>query len=250
MAKTLSFSESSKGWVSFHSYEPEWMDRLGNTFFSFKNGNLYKHDDSGFRAQFYGNNYSQHVTYMSNEAPSDVKLFKNIRLESNYGGWTATLTSELESGQIGSTKWENEEGMKYAYIRRTSGDSLNFNELSVLGIGELESVVAANQYNFNFDIPNQVGANNADNTGGDDLYFLDGSLVKLIGTIDTYDGTQINTIATTNLPEAGDFCFVVKDAVAESYGLRGYYAKIKLSSGSNNFVELFAANSEVFKSYM
>jgi len=250
MANTLSFSEYSKGWVSFHSYEPEWMDRLGNTFFTFKNGNLYKHDDNSLRGNFYGDNYNQHVTYVSNEAPSDVKVFKNLKLESNYTLWYATLNSDLESGSIDATKWKNEEGLKYAYIRRNGSDILNFNELSILGIGELESIVAQNQYNFNFKIPNQVGANNADNVGGDVLYFLDNNTVKEIGRIDTVDGTQIDTIASVFTPSVGDFCFVAKDAVAESFGLRGYYAKIKLESGSNGFVELFAANSEVFKSYM
>ena len=43
MATTLSYNETTKGWVSFHSYEPEWMERLGADFYSFKDGNIYKH---------------------------------------------------------------------------------------------------------------------------------------------------------------------------------------------------------------
>ena len=48
----------------------------------------------------------------------------------------------------------------------------------------------------------------------------------------------------------GDFGFIAKNSQSESYGVRGYYSKIKLISNDTSFVELFAANSEVFKSYM
>ena len=40
---TITYDEINKGWTSFHSYEPEWMERLGNRFYTFKNGNVYIH---------------------------------------------------------------------------------------------------------------------------------------------------------------------------------------------------------------
>ena len=40
------------------------------------------------------------------------------------------------------------------------------------------------------------------------------------------------------------------DAQSESFGLRGYHAMITLKNNSTDFIELFASNSEVFKSYM
>ena len=62
MATTITYDEINKGWTSFHSYEPEWMDRLGNNFYSFKNGNIYLHDSNSTRTEFYGEAYGCNVT--------------------------------------------------------------------------------------------------------------------------------------------------------------------------------------------
>lgn len=45
------------------------------------------------------------------------------------------------------------------------------------------------------------------------------------------------------------FMFVAKNTVAESYGLKGYYAKIKLSNTESRPIELFAVNSDISKSF-
>jgi hypothetical protein len=42
---------------------------------------------------------------------------------------------------------------------------------------------------------------------------------------------------------------VVKDAVAESYGARGYYMETTLTNTDTEAVELFAISSQIFKSY-
>lgn len=251
MATTITYNDGAKGWTSFHSYEPEWMQNLGSDFFTFKNGNLYKHDANSTRTNFYGTSYGCSLTFSSNKGPSDVKLYKTLKLETNSSAWYASLTSEMETGEIGSQnnlKFVDKERMMYGYIRRKSSDKLNFNELSILGIGELQSS-SGNDYVFSKDIPNQVSANNTDGVGGDELYFNDGT-TKLIGTIDSVSGKTITVSSTANTPTVSDFCFVVKNAQSESYGLRGYYAEITLTNKSTGYVELFASNSEVFKSYM
>ena len=43
---TITYDEINKCWTSFHSYEPELMERLGNRFYTFKNGNVYIHEDN------------------------------------------------------------------------------------------------------------------------------------------------------------------------------------------------------------
>lgn len=251
MATTISFSEDTKGWVSFHSYHPEWMARLGSSFYSFKNGNIYKHDTNSIRNEFYGVTYSTSVTFSANKAPSDVKVFKTLKLETNSSAWYADLDSQMETGEVGTSsnlKFVDKESLKYGYIRRKANDDLNFNELSITGIGELTSS-NGNDYTFSATIPNQISANNADGIGGDELYFDDGTTQR-VGTISAITGSVITVASTINAPGSGDFCFVVKDAQAESYGLRGYYSKIKLTNDSTDYVELFASNAEVFKSYM
>lgn len=250
--RTITFDEVYTAWTSFHSYEPEWMERLGTNFYTFKGGELYIHDENESRTNFYNKAYGCSITYSSNKNPSDVKVFKTIGLETNSDTWYATLSSEQEAGAIGSSGnllFDNKEGFKYAHIRRNSGNSLDFNKLSILGIGELQVIPGANQYEFTNQVPNQVNANNADSIGGDVLYFNNGSTQE-IGVIDSFTGNTITTVSSTNTPSVNDFCFVVKNAESESYGLRGYHATITLNNNSTSFVELYGANAEVFKSYM
>lgn len=252
MADTITYSESVQGWTSFHSYEPEWMVGLGAQFFTFKNGNLYKHDENDVRMEFYGSQYQMKITFVSNEGPSDVKVFKTLKLETNNKNWAADLESEMELGEIGAigaTKFEDKENMMYGYIRRKASDDLNFNELSIVGIGNVVSI-SGNDYTFSYDIPNQISANNTDGVAGDKLYFLDSGNATLIGVIDSISGKVISTVSSAATPAAGDFLFVAKNPQSESYGLRGYYSSIELINATTSKVEIFAANAEVFKSYM
>jgi hypothetical protein len=249
MGKTISYSKEVKGWTSFHSYVPEWMENLGAEFFSFKNGNLYKHDSNQNRTEFYGVSYGCSVTYSSNKGPSDVKVYKALKLETNSDSWYASLQSELESGEIGSAsnlKFVNKEGMQYGYVRRVSTDTLNFNELSIHGLGTVTNI-AGNIITISAVVPNQISANNTDGVGGDSLYFGNGTLA---GIIDSFGGNSITLSAIVNTPNIGDFVFAAKNPQSESYGLRGFHSKVTLKNDSTNFVELFAGNAEVFKSFM
>lgn len=250
--RTLTYDEVYNAWTSFHAYTPEWIERLGGNLYSFKDGELYEHDANEVRSNFYGQNYGCSVTYSSNKGPSDVKLFKTISLESNSNQWYATISSELESGRIGSSgniKFQGKEGFRYAYIRRNAGDELDFNKLSVIGIGNLQSSPGTNQYKFSKKIPNQITANNTDGNGGDKLYFNNGTS-RIIGIIDSISNDTITTVSSDNTPSVSDFCFIAKNSEAESFGVRGYHAKVTLTSDSTSALELYGANSEVFKSYM
>ena len=173
-------------------------------------------------------------------------------MESNNSNWYATLNSEIETGVIGSStniKFIDKEGVQYAYIRRNSSSLLDFNELSIIGIGNLQSTPGSNQYQFTGDIPNQISANNSDAVGGDKLFLNNGSSLE-IGVISDITANVITTVSTVNSPSVGNFCFVAKDAGSESFGLRGYHSTIKLFNNSTSFIELYAVNSEVMKSYM
>ena len=243
--RTVTWDEVYNAWTSFHTYIPEWTQRLGTKFYTFKNGNLYEHDANEERTNFYGSIDGCRIQFSANEAPSDVKLFKALGLETNSTEWYATLNSELESGQIGSSgnyKFEDKEGMKYAYIRREASDKNNYNKLSVQGLGVVSSFAATTVF-FGIDMPNQIQP-------GDELWFDNSGSPLIVGVIDSIGTQSITVTSVTNAPASDDFCFVVKDPQVESYGLRGYYSSILLQNDSTNFVELYAVNSEVFKSYM
>ena len=40
---TISYSHSAKGFPTFHSFIPDWIENLNDSFFTFKDGQLYIH---------------------------------------------------------------------------------------------------------------------------------------------------------------------------------------------------------------
>ncbi|MHC4316204.1 MAG: hypothetical protein ACYSW3_27490 [Planctomycetota bacterium] len=63
--ETLSFDETSKGWVSFFTYQPNQIISLNNNYFSANEGKLYKHytlaPNTQARGVFYGNQNNSNV---------------------------------------------------------------------------------------------------------------------------------------------------------------------------------------------
>ena len=255
-SNTLTYDEKVRGWTSFHSYIPDYMINLNNVFYTFKDGQLYKHNKStGNRNTFYGTSYNTEVEVMSNAAPSDVKIFKTIEIEGNSSGWDVSIATNLDQGHIDNTSFAKtedhiagstvvpntyDEGIYSAHIRRNSSDIVNTELLSVQGIGNITSLSGL-AYTFTT-VPGAVAI-------GDVIYRAVGGAYNRIGAITDNNGTVV-TVGTADItPSAGDFIFAAKSPIAESYGLKGYYASIRLVSSSTNPVELYAVNSEVSKSF-
>ena len=98
-AKTVTFREDVKGWVSFKSFTPENAISCANEYYTFKNGNIWKHhDETVDRNTFYGTdpqNYTNSsIEVIFNEVPGSVKSFKTV----NYEGSQAKVTSKDEDG--------------------------------------------------------------------------------------------------------------------------------------------------------
>jgi hypothetical protein len=238
---TLTYDEKVKGWTSFYSYIPDMMVNMNNEFYSFKDGQIYIHNKpEGNRNTFYGQSYNTEIEFVSNEGPSEVKIFKTIEIEGDSKEWDVTVATDLESGHVNKADFENKEGFKYSYIRRNASDEVNTELLSVQGVGNLSSSTG-NVYSFT-SVPNNVSI-------GDVLYSSSGGSYTKIGVISSKDLTSITTASSLSTPSNGDFIFVAKNSVAESYGLKGYYASIRLTNNGTTPVEVFAVNSEVSKSF-
>jgi len=89
---TISFKENTKGWVSFKSFLPENALSMANDYYTFKNGNLWRHHAEQSlvdRNTFYnpndwvdGNNYaSSSVEVVLNDSPSSIKDFHTLNYE-------------------------------------------------------------------------------------------------------------------------------------------------------------------------
>ena len=106
MDYTLSYSEGVAGWVSFYSYYPDWMIGMNNYFYTFKGGNIYKHNVNESRNTFYEpwwvklgqpTNAFKPTTIETvfNNAALENKLFKTINLEVD-SIWDVQLVTDLQ----------------------------------------------------------------------------------------------------------------------------------------------------------
>ena len=242
---TLSYSPGVKGWPSFYSFVPEQMIGMNSYFYSFDRGNLYRHNANEIRNNFYGVQYTSKITAVVNDAPSTVKVFKTISLESN-SAWDATITGDLTSGYIDSTWFSLKEGDYFAHIRRNADDE-NLSLRSAQGVGQAtsvdSSVVTAITIGFDFNIDSIASI-------GDKAYKVVGGGVEFIGDITDITGSVITIDGTSgvSLPLVGNYILYLKNSVAESYGAMGYYMQYELENTSTSFVELFAVGTELFKS--
>lgn len=248
--ETVTFSERSQGWTSFWSFKPEWMIGLNGSFYTWKDGCLYRHNTNATRNAFYydwGSTdyfmYDSTITTVFNQEPMSNKIYKTISLDSTQP-WDTTVTTDLATGTIDDTYYKEKEGEWYAFIRRPDDGSYDTLSLSTQGIGSVTSYNAGTYVlTFGFNIPSSVST-------GDKLYKINGTYtLTLLGTIASHTATTITlTGASASSISPGDIIVYVKNAMAESFGARGYYMQVQLTNSSTSEVELFAISSSVFKS--
>ena len=139
---TLTYSPRANGWTSFHSYHPEWMVGMNNFFYTFKEGQLYKHyDEDATRNNYYGTTYNSTIRTVFNEAPMEAKMFKTLELESN-SAWSVNVFTDMDRGEIDASWFEKKEGEYYAYIRRYEGME-DLDLLSAQGVGDVTTVTTS-----------------------------------------------------------------------------------------------------------
>ena len=96
IAKTVSFKEDVRGWVSFKSFIPENGLSCANDYYTFDEGNLWKHhDESANRNTFYDTFNRTSFKVILNDMPGSVKAFHTL----NYEG-TQSRVNELLSYSI------------------------------------------------------------------------------------------------------------------------------------------------------
>jgi hypothetical protein len=244
--RTVSYSNVSVGWNSFWSYQPDWMTEMNSTFYSFKNGELWKHNVNTIRNNFYGEQYLSSIRTIFNADPLTVKVFNTLSLNSTHP-WDSSVYTNISAGNIASTYFAEKEGQWFAYIRRFD-DTIDVKALSTQGIGSADSVdsttPSAVVLDFLFNVDSSISI-------GDKIYKNSGGDLVLIGII---VGLSINSITIDtsigNIPTTSDFLICVKNSQAESFGTRGYYMNVYLYNDSTEQVKLFSIGTSVFKSFL
>jgi hypothetical protein len=247
---TITFSDKSEGWTSRWTYRPEWMIGLNSSFYSFKDGNLYKHNTNINRTTFYNIIGGFSISTVINQAPTEIKMFKTLALDSthslNFAGYT-----DLDDAQMSMSQFVNKEGEWYSYMRRPI-DQVNPDLISAQGVGNVLSITSPDII---------ITQSSFTNIGkGDEIHkatFI-GNIIagtNYVGTVDYVDlsNNEIKLDSSILVPlQPGDYLVSFKSSSVESYGTRGYFLNLTLSMSGNDAIpeiELFAVKTEIFKSF-
>lgn len=266
---TLTHSEGSQGFPSFYSFFPDWMIGMNQFFYTFKEGNLYRHNTNNNHCQFYGENYPAKITSVFNQEPLVNKIFKTINLESD-DSWEAYLTTDIQNtGYIDDDWFEKKEGAWFSFVRNDGPTGANTNESefelrSLNGISRSSAVggVAA-AYEVDFALSVNIGSIVS---VGDYLYYALPPYTTPIfaGVITQINVDKVNGInqividstavpgATNPIPIQDAYFLYIKNPIAESHGVLGHYCEFVLElpiGKSQSASELFAVESEVMKSF-
>ena len=270
---TITYSDSLKGWTSFHSYDPQWMAGLNNDFYTFKGGKVWKHHSNETRNNYYGDQKDSVVRTILNTEPDVVKMFKTIKLKGTGDtAWEAQVVSDLNNGSIPLEGYEKKEGNWYGYVRRNAND-LDLKYLSTQGMGIVAGTGIIGDYaqiNIFGDVTAGISSKTTTPTPRDngDLLFsatISGESITAVGNklgqvrdISYNPNTNLTTIEMVKHPLSagfpippviGSYLIAAKNSTAESYGLRGVYMDVTLTNSETDHTELFSISSEVFKSY-
>jgi hypothetical protein len=263
---TLTYAENVQGWASFYSFFPEKMIGMNNLFYSFKGGNLYRHNaNNENRNTFYkawwqrvGNPDAAFVPSsiqsVLNQAVLENKLYKTIDIQGD-ATWDIQLETDLQnSGYIFADYFEKKEATYFAFIRNTASGQLSLR--SVTGIGN-NTVIAGGGTIINFSISPLVSIGNIISVG--DYIYYGTSNPKLAGAITSIEVNLplgVNRLIINNtipgaVPIVGaiNYFFTVKNSVAESHGVLGHYCIFTMQNSLKGKIELFTVGSDVMKSY-
>ena len=259
---TLSYDEGATGFPSFYSYNPDWMIGMNNYFYTFKGGNLYRHNVNSTRNNFYGQQYSTTIRSVFNDSVLQNKLFKTINIEGD-SPWTVELSTDIQdSGLVESTWLEKKEQVYYAFVRNKGtvpAETSEYALRSLNGIARSTAVNGGTQVVFDLDykINNIISI-------GDMLYFalppynipvtpqLAGQITQV--NYDPLNG--INNLVIDNtipgaiaIPIQDAYFLFIKNAVAESHGVLGHYCVFEMTNTDTQAINLFTLESEIMLSF-
>jgi len=108
--QTLMFDEEPKGWTSFYTYRPLFIDSIRNAFFTTKDSDLWRHYDNSLpnRTSFYDVQSDSSITFVFNVNPSINKNFNTINYEGS-NGWQVNSILSGDQGRDLIGTWVNKQ---------------------------------------------------------------------------------------------------------------------------------------------
>ncbi len=122
--ETWAFNYEKNVWVARYSFIPEFMGKIGDKLYSFKNGEIWKHNAGTTYNNFYGVQYNRRFLISCNPQPEKVKTWSAVQLAgdnlcSSPGSDFKVVEIFNDSGQSTYTKakdFEKKEGVHYGPI--------------------------------------------------------------------------------------------------------------------------------------
>jgi hypothetical protein len=108
-------------WQGSYSFVSEGFVAAQNRLFSFKNGQLYEHNDTTSYNNFYGTQEKSRIMFVSNQSPDTPKVFNNISLSTNQRPTLTYFRSEEPYEQVTDLMdfdWKTLEGNLYKPLFR------------------------------------------------------------------------------------------------------------------------------------
>lgn len=239
MAQTLTFSEKNKGWTGEAPFTPGGMTSLNNRFYSFKNGQLYLHNDkeNPVRCNFYGEQFTPRIHTAFSDAPDTDKIFKTLTLEGDTK-WKATVETNFVKSTVKSAEFVTKESREFAYLRQEESETSTQGG-AVQGVGNIQAaaglVLSVNKTPDNINI-------------GDALFQIVNDESAPIGVITDYTKDTIIVDVVNSVPEENAYCYIRKVSRIEGSEVRGYYMEVILELESTENAELFAISTNAVKS--
>lgn len=264
MEYTLTYSEKVQGWPSFYSFIPDWMIGMNNYFYTFKGGNLYRHNsDTVGRNNFYGVQYNSLIKSVFNDAPIENKLFKAVSIQGD-DSWETLLVTDIQDSGFAQAAWyEKKEQVYFAFVRNSGTTPAAPSEYvlrSLSGIGR-STAVTINVGTSKIDFVLAVSLGSIMSVG-DYLYFAVAPNYdtpefagKITSIVQGYTAAENYIEIDTTIPGAvaivgqTPYFLFIKNSVAESHGVLGHYCVFTLENTNTQKVELFQFQSDVMKSY-
>jgi hypothetical protein len=271
MNSTLTYSSSIEGWPSFYSYIPDWIIGMNNFLYTFKGGDLYKHNVNNARNTFYEQWWTKvgsaqeaykpsTITSVFNDAILENKIFKTIHLEGD-ATWSATLQTDIQSSGFIEAPWfEKKEATYFAFVRNNSTGQ--YSQRSLNGIGRSYEVDTNFPFaTIKFSTSPLISIGSIVSVG-DSFYFSlppyqDLSFGGIITDINIDIPNGINEVVINQgvpgtvfpIPIQDAYYLYIKNSVAESHGVLGHYCVFNITNNLSSKVELFAVGSDIMKSF-
>lgn len=140
---TLSFNEKRNGYSSFFKYYPEWVAAVNQLIYSWLNGELYVHNNTGLYANYYGAQHQASIQLVFNESVILRKVFTTVQYISRQQ-WESRA-----NGEIYTSEYNEQTGLLQISSLKASDykDRSNFKNASLLSDAnsKSDSVFALNQ---------------------------------------------------------------------------------------------------------